>query len=303
MQNLTFQLITDFNEAKEWWNKFAYGETIYSNWDFRNCFYTSWDRRKPSAEIRFYVGYFKDEPVGLMPLQYNQEEKYLEFFGGSYMEDNQIYIKPGYEKYLPEFYDQIKEKAKLEYIIGHDEFTKKLKFKDWKYVLPLTGMKSHLDYVEKYFHGETKKKLKKRLKKVPEENKIEVVFNNFADIELLFQYNIEKFKNDSSFVWPGRKEAFRELLKPPFHPYLMTFLVNGQKQAVSLGILHNGVYESFNTGVSADAVYNLSSYIHVKKIDHAIELGAKLFDAFTGDYGWKENWNFDKIPQYSFYHD
>jgi hypothetical protein len=293
--SLRFEIIKDLDKARDMWNMFTPRETIYDEWDFRYCFYKYFN-----YELFFYVGYVNDEPIGLLPLQWNPEKKYLEFFGGDYMEDNRVYMKKENEGYIPEFYGQIDRRAELNYIRGDDTFTAALPLKDYKYILPLTSLTDSNNYIQQYFRGETKKKMIKRIRKVAEENKIEVIHNNFEDIELLFCYNEEHFKEESSFHWPYRKEVFRDLLRPPFDPHLTTYIIEGGKKAISLALISNGVYESFNTGISKDAPKNLASYIHCHKIDQALALKAILFDAFTADYGWKEHWRFHKIPEYVF---
>jgi hypothetical protein len=217
------------------------------------------------------------------------------------MEDNRVCIKPGFENYIPEFYHSLSGKMHLDFITGEDEFTKSLPFSDFKYVLPLNGFTTSDEYIQNYFHGETKKKLVKRLRKVEESNKIEMLINQWEDIELLFDFNIQKFQDHSMFMRPFRKEIFRDFISATsFQTRLLTFVVNGVKQAVSMSIIYKDIYASMNTGIHPEAVKDLASHIHVKKIDDALSLKTKIFDAFVRNYGWKENWHFEKIPQYKF---
>lgn len=292
---MKFKVISDLATAEYWWRFFSTDQSIFGNWEYRYCFYKYFN-----YEIFFYIGYVNDKPVGLMPLQYNFDKKYLEFFGGSAMENNQIFILPGYECYISEFYNILDKACNLEYIIGDDAFTVELAFQEFKYKLSLLNFKNTNDYIEFNFHGETKKKLKKRIRRVTEENKIEIFRNQFSDLDLLFDFNIARFKDQSIFNWPHRKDIFRNLTKASFPVILLTFMVNNEKQAVSIGAFSGNTCTFFNSGISPNAVKDLSSYITLYKIDCALAGGAELYDAMSDDCGWKEKWGFTKIPQYKF---
>jgi hypothetical protein len=246
------------------------------------------------------VGFVGDEPIGLLPLQYNQDENRLEFFGERFMEDNKVSIKAGFEKFIPEFYANLPDKAKLEYIIGNDEFTENFKVLDYKYFLNLNTLKSGEDYLQTYFDSESRGKLKRKLKKITQE-KIQVLENNFSDVEFLIQFKIDRFKESSTFNWPHRKEIFRDILKLPMKIFLNSFLLNGELQGVSLSILYNHDYAFVNFATKQDAFPNFSTFINMYNIEQAIKNGAKNFNAFAGDYGWKELWHLEKSPQYAYY--
>jgi hypothetical protein len=146
----TVTFTCDPAQAEKLWRLFSPQETIYDDWQFRALFH-----KYHQHELQFYVGYQNDEPVGFLPLQYNAIEKHLEFWGGSYMEDNRVFIKTGFEQYIPEFYKNIPSKATLGYIRGTDPFTTQLPLEDYKYILPLQGISSIEDFIKKYPGKET----------------------------------------------------------------------------------------------------------------------------------------------------
>ena len=293
--SLRFEIIKDLDKAREMWNMFTPRETIYDEWDFRYCFYKYFN-----YELFFYVGYVNDEPIGLLPLQWNPEKKHLEFFGGDYMEDNRVYMKKEHKAYIPEFYGQIDRRAELNYIRGEDGFTKQLTFKDNKFVLPLTGLASTKEYLSSYFQSETQRRMQQKVRHI-EKVGVELSNNQPEDLEKLFEFNIDYFGAESAFVWrPHHKEIFRDLLKLPFRLYLMGFTVNGVKQGVSFALLSNKSYAYISIGLKMEREKDLNTYIHLKNIETALKTGAHTLDAFTGDFGWKDKWHFHKIPQYNF---
>lgn len=298
-QVVQFRCVTDIVEAEKIWRTFSPGETIYDTWEFRSLF-----QKYHQKELRFFVGFVNDEMIGCLPLQYNQEKSWLEFFGGDYMEDNRLFLKDGFEEYRPDFYEHMKtvgEKVKLEYIRGTDDFTKTLEVADHKWVLPLAGMTSYKDFLDQKFEGKTKSTFYRKLRKFETET-IDVIKNDFQDLELLFEYNKMMFADHSSFNdRPFHQEIFRDLVTmPEFAPEILTFVINGEKEAVSFSLRYNGWHEFFLFGLRPDKIKDLSTLINIRNIQNAIETESSHFDAFVGAYGWKDRWHFDAIPQYKF---
>jgi hypothetical protein len=292
-KKITFQLIKDPQQAWRFWEFFTPRITVYDEWELRYCFYEPFKN-----ELFFYVGYLGNDPIGLLPLQLHSEG-YLEFFGGNFANDNRVFLKPGYEKYLPLFYKNITQRARLKYIDGQDSFTKKLPIIDYQYTLSLDGLLSSQDYIKKYYKGETKKKFIKRVNEV-EAIPHGILINNYEDIELLFQLNIKRFEQESAFLLPHRQESFRSLLQTSLQHVLITYIFNGKKCGVSYAIIYKDRFVSFNGGYDSDAVKNIDAWTRLKRIDYAIEEGLQFYDALSGNCGWKENWHFTKIPQYKF---
>ncbi len=298
-QTIQFRCVTDVLEAEKLWREFSPEETIYDAWEFRALFH-----KYHQKEVRFYVGFLGEEVIGVLPLQYNAEKGWFEFFGGDYMEDNRLFLKLECEIYRPDFYEYMKtlgEKIKLEYIRATDDFTKTFEVVDQKWVLPLGGLTSYKDFLDKNFEGKTRNTFYRKIRKFETET-IEIIKNNFQDLELLFEYNKLMFGDHSSFNdRPFHQEIFRDLVKmPQFAPEILTFVINGEKEAVSFSLRYKGWYEFFLFGLRPDKIQNLSTLINVHNIQTAIDMQSSYFDAFVGAYGWKDRWHFTPISQYKY---
>ena len=79
---------------------------------------------------------------------------------------------------------------------------------------------------------------------------------------------------------------------------MITLVINGKKSAVSFGLGYKDTYIGMNAGVSS-IVSDLPKLLTFLQINRAIELGCKIYDCGKGDSGWKENFKFSKVPQYS----
>jgi len=288
--SLDFKIIQNLSEAKDVWQRFSPQETLWDDWDFRYCFYKYYNR-----ELFFYTGHLKGEIIGALPLQYNSEKNLLEFFGGEYMEENKVLVKKGHERFIPDFYRQIDRPAELYDISGQDAFTRNLPLHEYKYIYNLSGITTLEQFIDKYFDSDSRKKKRRLLKE-----EVEIIDNNFGDLDLMIELNIKNFGKESSFNWPFRKEIFHDLLKLNYEPILLTSVIDGKKEAVSFAVKYRDKFISLNSGVNSTSYPWLEKYLILKKVAKAIELKCRIFDACLGNCGWKDNWHLEKIPQFKF---
>lgn len=290
-KKINVNIINDIEQAQTVWKNIVSSKLIYDDWDFRYFFYKYF-----SYPLRFYAGYDNGELIGFLALQYNSVLKMLEFFGGSFMADNHVFIKPGYEEYIPQFYNSIKEPARLEDITGEDPFTKSLDILEYKYVADISKMKNADDYLVKKFRAKSRNKLRKKIKSIEAVNP-KIIVDNYKDIDALMELNKKAFGKESSFFKPFRNEIYHDLFKLNLDIYMFSFIVNSKKEAVSLSVKYKDTYVYINAGTNKDDVSNLGTYVILKNIEKGIQTGAKFFDAGLEDLGWKERWHFEKIPQ------
>jgi len=290
-KQLTIEAVGQIDEARELWKKLSPKKSIYDVWNFRYCFYKHFN-----YPLFFYVAKNRGEVVGLLPLQYNERKKLLEFFGGGYMEDNKIFVKEGYKYVIQELYASVQEKAKLEDIVGDDEFTQKLDILEHKYIANLNNARAVNDYFSTGFSSKSRSVVKKKIRRVETDYHPKIIENNFEDLERLFELNIKTFGNESIFC-ALFINIFRDLIRLHFDFHMITLAISGQKEAVSLSLMYGDTYVYMNAGTNKQNYPNLGTYLIAKNFEKAISLGSKYFDAGCEDLGWKERWHLDKIPQ------
>ena len=171
-----------------------------------------------------------------------------------------------------------------------------LQINDTKFTLNISGCHNLQEALTPIWDAKKLGDLKRKIRKI-EAQSVQITENNLNDLELLFVLNKKAFP-DSSFNEPFREEVFKELTRLYREDlHLLTFEINGVKQAVSLAINFNGYYEYFNAGVNKE-INNLGSFVIAKNIETATRLGAQIFDAFTQESGWKSRWHFTATPEY-----
>ncbi len=290
---MEIKCIQDIEECKKIWEELSPKKTIYDEWEFRFCFY-KYSNYKPY----FYIGIIDNKIIGVLPLQYNTDKKRLEFLGGSYMDINHIFIEEKNYKFIPDFYKSLDLPAKL-IVTQKDSFTLSLPQDNFNYFFNLRGINSFEELLKKLFSKKTQNTFKRKIKKI-EQGKITILKDRHEDLDILINLNIKQFGDSSSFHFPNRKKIVKDLLKLPFRFVMMSFLVNGKKEAVTLSVQYKKIFYYLMSGVNPE-ISDLGNYVIIKNIDEATILNTNIFDIGSDDCGWKERWHAEKsMPQYLF---
>lgn len=302
---ISFREIKDLETAEKLWRSLSPRKTIFDEWDFRYCFY-----KYDPHPILFLAAYesagsdASEKLVGLMPLQLHPKHGY-EFFDEYNCEENRPFIKPGYEKIIPDLYAAIPGKTKIYDISGEDEFTTKLEIEDYSYYLPLEGLNDFNDFLNARLSSKRRKSLLKEINEAASYNFAIEIFPGAPDekslsaLEKLFSFNTGNFGKES-YLLEEEQAPWRDLLKLDFNWRLIVLKAEGEIQGVALSVLYNNDWHYLITGVNFKNYSGLGKLMVKVGIEAAIKSGAKVFDAGLGDCGWKHLWHFDKLPQYIF---
>lgn len=288
------RVIDDIATAREIWTEMSEKKNIYEDWDFRYIFYKYFN-----YPLHFYAGEVDGKIIGLLPLQRNTDKGYLEFFGGNFSEDNHVFIKPGFERYISQFYGAINEKARLEDIVIDNQFLP-MEFIENKYVIDLRGINTIDEYLKKTFSSKTRAKFRRKSQEIEALNPA-IRENAYGDMDMMIDLNIKSFGNNSSFNKPFRREIFHDLLRGEFDAVMLTAEIAGKKESVSFGIKYKNTFVSINSGTNKQEFPNLGTYMILRRIEKAINLGCDTFDAGLESLGWKEKWHLQRIPEYKYY--
>jgi hypothetical protein len=254
------------------------------------------------------VGYDKNRPVVLIPLQRNTgvglmppyrdgKGPFLEFFGGDDTDDNIIFSAPEYSNQIVEFLKTLGIHVFLAPLNIKYKTYDEANFYDNKYYINLENYKDSEEFLRNEWSKSSRKTILKQVRKIYREHEIRIMEDRYSDIDLLAEYNIKRFGKDSSFAFAYRKQIFKELIRK-FNVVMLSIVVDGKTEAVSYGIKYKKIYVGMNAGVSGK-IDDLSKLVILAQIDKAINLGCTVYDAGKGDNGWKESYKFSKIPQFS----
>ncbi|MBU1119219.1 GNAT family N-acetyltransferase [Patescibacteria group bacterium] len=296
MENVSFNLISDKKKAEELWQHFSKNKTAYDDWQFRNAFHAPTD-----FPLYFYSGSIKNELIGFLPLQHNTKKNFLEFFAGSFMEYNHVFLKDGFEEYANNFYLHVLKNAQKNILLRDMSDTTPdlldVEEYDSTFTLKLKEFGSLESLLEKRFSSKSRGNLRKKMRKI-DENNIEIIENNLEDIDLLMDLNQKRFGEESSFADKSQRESFHLLLNLPLKWLLQTFIVNGKKESVSLSLIYKNIFMYIMAGTDLENVPNLGSYVITKVMEKAFASEADILDAGRNPSGWKDRWHLDAAPAY-----
>lgn len=290
MEHLTFKLVSGLQEAQAIFEALSPRIRVTDDWLFRYLYYQYFN-----YPLAFYVAFTGDEPVALLPLQYNTEKGHLEFFGGGYMEDNQIYIKKGFEEAKAELIKRVDQPALLEWMTEDLPGVPNVQIQEYKYEFPLDQIKSIDDYLERFWNTKPRQNLRAQLRKLKEQNLV-IEYNIFSDLERMAELNMKRFGNESTFLKPHRIDFFKKLMKH-FEIQMISISVNGERVSIGLSVFYKGIYVGMNSGTDAN-INGLGKLLTIQKMTQALSLGAHLYDARSENLGWKEAFHFIPRPQY-----
>lgn len=299
---IKIRTITDIKEAEILWRALSPQETVFDDWDFRYTFF----KHNPQplgfllAEEIFTDG--SAGPVGLLPLQKNTAHGCWEFFAEDPCEENRPFVKSGQEEVVSLLYGAAPVPTKIYDISGHDKFTAGLPLEDYKYILPLVGLRNFSDFLQTRLSAKRRRSLSRELE-IYEQTRPDVVASQRADwlsdLESLFSFNNLNFAGES-YLQIAEQAPWRDLLKLPLDWRLLVIKIKGVKQAVSLSVIYNNHWHYLITGANFHDFPGLGKYLVKVNLEAAIAAGVDVFDAGLGDCGWKHLWHFDRLPQYEF---
>lgn len=290
MKKIKFKIITEVKEAENLWNLLSPKKVLYDEWSFRYSYYKYFN-----YPLFFITGFDKKEAIGLLPLMFDIKKGHLDFFAGfKYMEDNGIFVKEGYETYKESFLDKISKPALLEYMNESKSFIG-AKAHDYSYFINLKSLSSYEDFLHKYLNGESRRNIEYQIRKIYKLGKVEVVYGQKEDLEILEKWNKLRFGAHSSFYERPFWHEFYKSLSEKFDTEIITVSINGKKEGVGFLLCYKNICYGINAGYNPE-VKNLGKYITLLKIDYAIKKKMEVYDAGSGAFGWKEDFNLLKRP-------
>lgn len=286
---MEYKIITSLDEAKNAWNHFSKNEQIYDVWEYRYCYYKFFN-----YPLHFISALENGDMVGLLPLQRNTDTGIIEFFGGQFFLENKIWTKPQNSLQPKDLLNQLSEPVKL-LKLSNEVHGMNNELYAYRYELRLEGYHDVFDYLQETWGNKSRKNFLAQIKQLHQQS-VEIIYDNFSDLQIMVEFNKKRFGNESSFFFPHRMDFINQVIEE-FDAHLVSIKINGQTEAVGFGVKYNNSFIGINSGRNLE-INSLGKFLSLQKIQQAISLGASRYDALLNDLGWKESFHFDRIPQY-----
>ena len=303
MPSLTFKVIIDPKQAQSFWEQFSPHQTIDDEWDFRNIF-----TQELELPFHFIVGFDKEKPVGLLPMQQNQvkgldakllneNKPFLEFFSGIDTDDNKVWLTKGYDNCLDQFLNQLTSHTVLTSLRPkYKTETSESEYYLDRYELNLQEFPNFETFLQKNFDGKSRQRLVNSLNKLNKSFKVEIVDGSGEGLDILFNLSKKRFGEKSSFHLQYRQNIYHNLLKK-FNVDIFKIHLDGEPKAISFAIHFKNAYISINVGYDVE-IRDVVKLLCATQIKRAMEKKCIRYDAGQGNNGWKEHFHLTKIPQY-----
>lgn len=290
--NTTVRRITSLEEGRKVWEALSPNGLISDDFSFRYAYYNL-----QNYPLYFYTAYEDDKVVGLLPLQLNTETNKLEFFGGTYFEDNRAFVKDNNVHSLYTLFSSIDHPADLLWMHDSMKIVEGAVFQDYKYILPLSNFKNVEDYMQQLWSKKSISNAKSQFRKFGSDD-IKIVEGRKQDLARLIEFNKMRFGEESTFNKTERLHFFNEIFQK-FETLFLSIFIKEELVGVGVGIMYNKTYIGVNMGVKG-GIDGLGKFLTFQKIDQAIAHNAQFYDGRGENLGWKESFHFEKRPQYKF---
>ena len=290
---LRFNTVTDEKECRGLWEAFSPKQILWDLWDFRYCFHTK------NFSFNFIVGFDGKNKTGLLPLVFDNNEKYYTYFGEEFPEQNKFFLKV--KKNLKAFLDNCPKDTEIYYISAEEAEYYDFKPGDKRYFLDLGKYGNTFEGYLKSFTRKHRKNLTYDLRKLKEKN-YTVEKNKAEDFDKLIDLNKKRFGPESSYVDSEFAGAIRNLMETADKENILDMLsikFSGATEAVGLGVFYNNVYYVIGMGRNIE-IKNLGKLLIAEQIKSAIGLKCNEVDFLSTEANWKELWNLDLEQMYKF---
>ncbi|HPY08345.1 MAG: hypothetical protein ACOX0H_01235 [Patescibacteria group bacterium] len=294
---LELRLIQDLEIAQSIWEKLSPQESLYDLWAVRLCFY----QNNPQP-LFFYTYYENDEPVAVLPLEYNKRKNFLQFLAEDFIEGNKPFFKSGYEYLLPELFGlNFPYPVKIYDLEPTSDFISQLPLEDYTYYYDLTDINSFDDFLLKAFpNGRKRYNFKRLFPLLEKEHQVQVIYDDFTNLPKLMELNICHFKKESYLKTKKEQQAFFDLIKLPLDFKMVSIATDGRLLAHSLSVIYKNIYYYLIVGSDVSEVKEVFKYLTKVNMELAIKAKAKIFDCSLGDCNWKKFWHLATKTQHKF---
>ncbi len=297
---LRVRICEDLEEGQRLWEQNWPTEQIFDLWAVRACF------QKAFNHSPYFVVANRDGRVeGLLALSWIEEERCFGHFPGetwqgkTWLEQNRILARdPSVFRAL---FDDIPEAVQIRYLTLESALLQGASpevdetgylFSPWQYDYSFEAYRQQ-------FSGKSRKKLRRELARL-EALGLSYRHNCLADIDRMFQLNLEAFGEDSYFSDARFQESFENLLAWLHANDMLrvtSVILGGKVAAIDVGAIRNSSYTVLAGGTHADFA-GVAKLINFHHLQWACHQRLRSVDFLCGDFQWKERFRLTPRPLY-----
>ena len=281
------EIIKDIKVCEEIWKKYTPNKLLWDEWEIIKAIHT------PKNKPHFIL---LDD--GLIPLEYNEDLKRYELFGGTLPECRTLWIKTGKDlhKILPspcKLFDLNKEHVQklleiepnIKELIGET---------DTRYYLDLEKIKYDFENHLEKFDKKKRKNFKQDLRKT-EEYEPEIIWSHEDESEKFMELSQKRFGTESDYTDKENQEELKRFIKKIKEIGLLQtqiIKIKNEIHAISISAYHKNILHVIYAANNHE-YKNIGKLMHVENIKYACKLKAKEINFLLGT-AWKKDWKLDE---------
>lgn len=299
---MTFDIAvcTDLEKIQHLWQQVSVPKCLFDHWPVRECFQQEYNR--PAHVL---VAARKGRFRGMLALSWIEESQKYGFFpgevwqGNTWLEQNKLLADS--TDVAGELINQIPGDARIRYLsptpylnnfptAGVDEigflfFPGRYNYSFSRYMAT--------------FSGKSRKKCRRELERLTMKG-CSFRYDHLADIELMYQLNLERFKEQSYFSDRRFLNAFNRLvnwLDDNAMLRVTTVLIGGKVAAIDISAIFNGIHTVLAGGTHTDFP-GVAKLINLHHLEWSCQQHFHEVDFLCGDFNWKSRFHLTPRPLY-----
>ncbi len=286
---LKTRICTDTEEARQLWKRYWPRECLFDLWEVRACFDRAYQR--PPYFLSVHEG---NECRGMMALSWIAEAHYYGHFPGELWHDRTWLEQNRVPAASPEAFRALWEMApdetEIRYLLHPGNLAGETEVAEDEvgFIFYPGQLDCNLDSYWQTFSGKSRKKIKHDIKPL-EASGVSYRYDRNADLDLMFQMNLDAFGDHSYFKDPRFLQAFNDLaawLHDQGMLRVTTVLIGGNVAAVDMGALWQNTYTVLAGGTRPEFP-GVAKLINLHHLEYSCQQRFFQTDFLCGDFNWK----------------
>ncbi|OGK18329.1 hypothetical protein A3B50_01245 [Candidatus Roizmanbacteria bacterium RIFCSPLOWO2_01_FULL_40_42] len=293
---LKFRIHTDARECFALWNKFNTDKSLFALWDFRTAFHDAWDEKR-----YFLTIYNNSEPIGLLPLAYDEKEKVYEWYGTEWQEENKFYQRG--KNLFPLLFTVMPAQIKCNSIIPSsidEDYSQEFIPDDPQFYIDITNLKNVNELFSTFSKKHRYNFRRDYMHILEQKPQVEWITSPAGQVRSLFtikDLSIKRFgeaedKNSSMFRHEKYLESFINIVKNQgkYKTKMLVVKIQGKIVAIDMIAMYDKGYYLLQGASDLGNYSGLGNFICYLEFEDAIKNGFEEINALQEDNNWKHRY-------------
>ncbi len=299
---MKIEILDDIDACRAAWQKYWPVKGLFDLWPVRDCFHNVFTR-----PLFFLLGGPKGKAEGFLPLCWNADSQNYVLFPGetwqgkTWLEQNRLIANTA--QAVDTLLQSVPGPLHLRYLEWCPlmEAIDGILPDETGYLFYPAQFDFRMDNFWRVFPGKSRKKIVGEIEKIKTKT-LSFRFNRLADLESLFQLNLNAFGENSYFYDDRFHRSFERLAAYLWDAQMLritTIRIGKKIAAVDMGAIFNGSYTLLAGGTNPDFP-GIAKAINLHHLEWSCRKRFDVVDFLCGDFNWKHRFRLTPRPLFTF---